>query len=945
MRLSWNEIRVRAARFTEEWRDAHYERGEAQSFYNDLFEVFGVKRRRVASFEEPVKLLGAKRGFIDLFWKGVLLVEQKSAGRSLIPAKVQALDYFPGLKEVELPRYILLSDFQNFELYDLDEGGEVKFPLADLPNHIEAFGFINGVQKRSFRDQDPVNIEASELMGKLHDALKASGYTGHDLEQLLVRLLFCLFADDTGIFEPRGIFDSLIRGRTVEDGSDTGAWLNNLFEVLNTPENSRQRALDEDLRQFAYINGDLFAERLRIPAFDKTMRDRLLEACDFSWDAISPAIFGSLFQSVMSAKQRRAQGAHYTTEKNILKVVEPLFFDELKAEFGRICGRRDTGRINALKAFHEKLAKLRFFDPACGCGNFLIITYRELRILETLVLRELNPKGQRVLDIAALSKVDVSQFYGIEISEFPSRIAEVAMWMMDHIMNVRLSLEFGEVFARIPLKQSPHIHCADALETPWESVIAPKECSYLLGNPPFIGFVMRGVHQQDQAASLMHRLGASGTRLDYVAAWFLKAGAYVQGTTIRIGFVATNSITQGEQVSQLWPALFGRYKLEIAFAHRTFAWGSDARGQAHVHCVILGLAPREHAPDMKRLFSYQHNSLDPDETSHKWLSPYLFDASQLTDPHLVVERTRDTPADMPKIRVGSKPVDGGYFIMSAEERAAFVKQEPQAASLLRPYVGSREHINGGDRWILTLDNVSPQTLRTMPRVLDVIEQVRRYRLGELPPRDDPSGENNKPSTLSLSLARTPTAFHVTVIPSRSFLVIPEVSSERRPYLPIAWLEPPTIPSNKLLVALDAGLDHFALVTSRMHMAWVAYIGGRLKSDYQYSPGMNYNPFPWPLLTPQAKKRLGQLAQAVLDARAAHPGASLADLYDAHVMPINLRRAHEALDLAVDRTFRNATFNSDRERVEHLFGLYEKQVTPLSTLSRSRRARRVRQAAN
>jgi len=450
----------------------------------------------------------------------VLLVEQKSAGRSLEPAKTQALAYFPGLKEVELPRYILLSDFQTFELYDLDEGDSepVRFALSELPRHVEAFGFIIGVQKRTFRDQDPVNIQASELMGKLHDALKDSGYTGHDLERLLVRLLFCLFADDTGIFEPRGIFDALIRERTREDGSDTGQWLSSLFEVLNTAEDRRQRALDEDLKQFAYINGDLFSERLPIPAFDSAMRKRLLEACDFSWDAISPAIFGALFQSVMNARERRAQGAHYTTEKNILKVIEPLFLDDLRAEFARIRARRDTGRAAALRAFQDKLAGLRFFDPACGCGNFLIIAYRELRELETEVLKEINPRGQRELDVAALSKVHVSQFYGVEIGEFPARIAEVALWMMDHIMNVRLSLEFGEVYARIPLVVAPHIRHADALDIDWNTVLHATECSYVFGNPPFIGFVMRGAHQQDQASGLMNRLGAMGSRLDYVCA-------------------------------------------------------------------------------------------------------------------------------------------------------------------------------------------------------------------------------------------------------------------------------------------------------------------------------------------------------------------------------------------------------------------------------------------
>lgn len=943
MRLSWNEIRVRAAAFVEEWKDARYEKGETQSFYNDLFEVFGVKRRRVASFEEPVRLLGERRGFIDLFWKGVLLVEQKSAGRSLVPAKLQALDYFPGLKEFELPRYVLLSDFQTFELYDLDEGTQVSFALTELPSRVEEFGFIIGVQKRTFRDQDPVNIQASELMGKLHDALKASGYDGHDLERLLVRLLFCLFADDTGIFEPRGIFETLIRDRTSEDGSDTGPWLSTLFDVLNTPEDRRQQALDDDLKQFRYINGDLFSKRLPIPAFDASMRGKLLDACAFSWDAISPAIFGALFQSVMNVRERRAQGAHYTTEKNILKVIEPLFLDDLRGEFERLRTRRDTGRTAALRAFHDKLGTLRFFDPACGCGNFLIIAYRELRTLEIDLLKELNPRGQRELDVTTLSKIDVSQFYGIEIGEFPVRIAEVALWMMDHIMNIRLSLEFGQVYARIPLVIAPHIHHGDALELDWSTVLPAADCSYIFGNPPYIGFVMRGAHQQDQAAGLMMRLGALGRRLDYVCAWFLMAAEYIQRGRAKIGFVATNSITQGEQVAQIWPALLDRYQLEIAFAHRTFAWGSDARGMAHVHCVIIGLVRRDMAAAERRLFSYADYDSEPTETRHRALSPYLFDASRLTNPHLVVQRTRNPDPGMPQIRVGSKPVDGGYYIMDGAERAAFIRNEPAAASLVRPYVGSEEHINGGDRWIMCLHGVAPHTLRSMPSVLETIEKVRLYRLGRLPPRRDPDGENNRASALSLELARTPTEYHVTVLPTRPFMVIPEVSSERRPYLPIAWLEPPTIPSNKLLVATDVELFHFALITSRMHMAWTAYVGGRLESRFQYSPGINYNPFPWPVLDDAARRRLGELAQAVLDARSAYPGATLADLYDADVMPIELRRAHDAMDRAVERLYRSAPFDGDRDRVEHLFGLYEQRIAPLAAAA-GRRPRRRRTVA-
>lgn len=921
MRLSWNEIRARAARFADEWKDARYEKGETQSFYNELFEVFGVKRRRVASFEEPVKLLGTRRGFIDLFWKGVLLVEQKSAGRSLIPAKSQALDYFPGLKDTELPRYILLSDFQTFELYDLDEGTEVRFPLADLPRHIEAFGFIIGVQRRTFRDQDPVNIKASELMGKLHDALKASGYVGHDLERLLVRLMFCLFADDTGIFE-RGIFEALVRERTREDGSDVGPWLQHLFDVLNTHEDRRQTALDDDLKLFPYINGELFAERLPIPAFNAEMRARLVEVCEFSWDAISPAIFGSLFQSVMNAKERRAAGAHYTTEKNILKVIEPLFLDDLKAEFERLRVRRDTGRGNALRAFQDKLGGFRFFDPACGCGNFLIIAYRELRALETEVLKELNPSGQRtLLDVATLSKVDVGQFYGIEIGEFPARIAEVALWMMDHIMNNRLSLEFGQAYARIPLKSSPHIRCGDALEVDWTEVLPPAECSFVFGNPPFVGAKYQTDLQRAQVRRIA-QLGGSGGTLDFVTAWFLKAGAYVRQAKAPIGFVSTNSIIQGEQVAQLWPLLFQRYGLEIAFAHRTFAWGSDARGVAHVHVVIIGLTLRDQQPAAKRLFSYERITGDPVESRHGALTAYLFDAGQVENIHLVVEECSQPLCDVPRLIIGSKPIDGGHYIFEAAERAAFLAAEPGAARFMRPYVGSEEYINGRQRWILALADASPSELRALPAVMERVAEVRRKRLAS------PS----KPTRL---LAETPTRFHVTVLPQRPFLVIPKVSSERREYVPIGWLEPPTVPSDLVFVLQDADLWHFGVLTSRMHMAWLRHIGGRLKSDYRYSAGIVYNAFPWPTADEGQRRKVVDLAQAVLDARAAFREASLADLYDIDAMPPELKKAHRALDAAVDRLYRGAAFGSDRERVEHLFGLYEKLTMPLATVAKPR----------
>ncbi len=899
--LSWNEIRKRAVEFSEEYKDATRENAETQSFYNDFFHVFGISRRRVASFEEPVKKLGAKRGRIDLFWKGVLLAEQKSGGLDLEAAKTQALDYFPNLKEEELPRYILLSDFQRFELLDLEADTEHKFSLAELHKHVELFGFIAGYQKREFKDQDPVNIEASERMGKLHDMLKDAGYTGPQLELFLVRLVFCLFADDTGIFE-KDTLHSYLEEKTREDGSDLGLHLAFLFQTLNTPPEQRQNTLDEALAQFPYINGSLFADTLRIPAFNSAMRAALISACYFDWGRISPAIFGSLFQSVMDKEKRRGIGAHYTSEKNILKILKPLFLDALYAEFESV--RRDRRK---LQAFHSKLEGLTFLDPACGCGNFLILAYRELRLLEIEALKALYPGTQAALDVGDLSRINVDAFYGIEIEEFPARIAEVAMWLMDHQMNMRLSEAFGRYYVRIPLRTAAHIHIGNALQLDWDSIIPKERLSYILGNPPFVGKQYRTPEQGRDIDNAFSGVKGAGV-LDYVAAWYLKAARYIQGTPIVCAFVSTNSITQGEQVSILWHELFNHYHVKIHFAHRTFAWASEARGKAAVHCVIVGFAAFD--TRTKLLYEYDNVKGDPHELVAANITPYLTDGADI----VITKRSRPI-CDVPDIVFGNMPNDGGNLLLSDDEKTELLRVEPGAAAFVRPLLGSREFINGIPRWCLWLVDAKPDELRRLPHVMARVAKVKETRL-----------KSNRPTTRSL--AGYPNLFGEIRQPKSKYLAIPEVSSEGRKYIPIGFLDSNIIATNKLYTLADATLYQFGILASLMHMAWIANVCGRMKSDYQYSAGIVYNNFPWPQPTPAQEQAIAEAAQGILDARAAFPDSTLADLYDPNTMPPELMKAHRTLDKAVDTAYRKQPFDTERIRVEYLFGLYQQLTAPL-----------------
>ena len=617
MPLTQQEIKSRAYAFVKEWENTSRERAEAQTFWNDFFSVFGITRRRVASFEEPVKKLGDARGSIDLLWKGTLLVEHKSKGRDLDKAYTQALDYFPGIKEEDLPQYILVSDFTDFRLYDLDSGDEFDFTLAELPEKIHLFGFISGYKQYAYQEEDPVNIRVAEKMGQLHDELLKSGYSGHALEVFLVRLVYVLFADDTGIF-PRDHFHYFLENRTNPNGFDTGSTLALIFQMLNTSNEKRQSGMDEELLQFPYVNGGLFEESLFIPMFNEKMRKVLIDCCSFDWSKVSPAIFGSLFQSVMDTKQRREIGAHYTSETNILKVVRPLFLDDLQAEFEG--AKTDAHKLTAL---HNKIASLRFFDPACGCGNFLIITYRELRRLEIEILKQqrvLSKKKdalQMVIEAGQLSRIDVDSLYGIEIEEFPARIAEVAIWLTDHQMNMELSQEFGLTYIRLPLKKSANIKNGNALQLDWDFV--PKANLTILGNPPFIGKHLQNAEQNADMDLVCAPLKTYGV-LDYVSAWYVKATQFIQGTNIKVAFVSTNSITQGEQVGALWNWMLTQ-GVKIHFAHRTFRWVNDARGKAAVFCVIIGFGLDE--VSKKRLFDYATPDSDAMEITAKNINPYL----------------------------------------------------------------------------------------------------------------------------------------------------------------------------------------------------------------------------------------------------------------------------------------------------------------------------------
>ncbi|MCG3181709.1 MAG: hypothetical protein BIFFINMI_04108 [Phycisphaerae bacterium] len=919
MPLAWTEIRTRAINFSKGWAGAARERAEAQTFWNEFFEVFGIRRRTVATFEEPVKNLKGDTDFIDLFWKGRLIAEHKSLGKDLAQAHTQAIGYIQELinegREEEAPRYILVSDFARIALHDLEPEdparATVQFNLADFPRHVRHFAFIAGYETRQLDPEDPANIKAAELLANVHDRLEEVGYVGHDLQRFMVRILFCLFADDTGIFEP-DTFRLFVERQTRPDGSDLGAQLARFFAILNTPEDARPTNLDEDLSHLPYVNGDLFAEGLAFPQFDTPMRTALTTCCSFHWERISPAIFGSLFQSIMQPRQRRQIGAHYTSERDILKLIRSLFLDDLRAEFESV--RNDKRK---LETFHRRLGGLRFLDPACGCGNFLVISYRELRRLEMDVLDARFGAKINEGDVRAECRITVSQFYGIEIEEWAVRIAEVALWLMDHQMNQELFKRFSQVRPSVPLTSSPHIRPGNALRIDWNDLLPAAECSYVLGNPPFVGAKFQTDKQKEDMDAVAQGVRGRGL-LDYVTGWYFKAAEYIVGTGVRVAFVSTNSVTQGEQVGVLWSELFRR-GVKIHFAHRTFAWTSEARRKAHVHVVIVGWGLGDCSD--KRIYDYETDPQHATVSTVRNISPYLIEGEN----RAITNRSKPL-CDSPAIGIGNKPIDGGNYLFTPQERDTFLAKEPEAKVFFRPWIGSQEFLNGGQRWCLWLGECGPSRLRQMPECLKRVEAVRDFRL-------------KRDSEPTRKLAEFPTRFHVENMPGNTFLVIPKVSSERRRYIPIGFMDPRTLVSDLVFVLPDAGLYHFGVLSSEMHMAWVRQVCGRLESRYRYSNKLVYNNFPWPgEVTDKQKARVEQAAQGVLDARKQFPESTLADLYDPLAMPPDLVKAHAVLDRAVDACYRAQPFTSERQRVEFLFALYEKLTAPLTATRKKPRRR-------
>lgn len=903
----------RASAFVAKWKYESREHAESQTWWNDFFAIFGVDRYSTAVFERWARRASTgHQGRIDVFMPGVMIAEHKSLGKDGGRAESQAEDYLAGgeIPAAEMPRYIVSTDFAEVQITDLQSPADapLRFPIAKLPRYISRFAFLSGYQApvRAVADQAAVSIKAARQMGKLYEALLGdvdASAEGHDAEQaaiFMTRLLFLMYGDDAdGLWDPDA-FLSFIENCTVEDGSDTGAQIAVLFQILDTPLDKRSHRLDDHLKVFPYVNGGLFCERIDIPTFDRSMREALLKALRFEWSAVSPAIFGSLFQGMSTRAERREQGEHYTSEINILKVLRPLFLDEMEEKL-----QSAWPSVPALITLHESFATMRYLDPACGSGNFLIVAYREMRDLELrllLRLRELRGVVDYALDGTWDLKVAPDQFAGIEINWWPAKIAETAMFLVDHQANQRMALSLGSAPERLPITVAANILHRNALRVDWNEAIEANSTTFVFGNPPFVG---QKEKVAEQTADMRLVWGADyNGYLDFVTGWHAKTLAYLRTTPgAAFAFVTTNSVTQGQPVGPLFRPII-REGWRISFAHRTFEWESEATGAAAVHCVVIGFDKSSRRP---RLFDYDTVKSTPHEIEVTRINGYLLDGPDV----FVDKRSKPVSSSLPPVQVGSKASDWGYLTVTPDQYAE-AAADPAAFKYLRPFIGGEELINSLDRWCFWLENLDPEDLKASHLLQDRLKHVQEMRL-------------SSDKAVTRKLAETPALFAERRQPSADYLGIPNTFSESRRYMTVARLPATTIAAVKLFTAPDPEGFLFAVISSTMALVWQKMVGGRLKSDPSFSNTVVWNNFPLPEVSVSDRERVIAGGQAVLEARNLQVGKSLADMYNPLGMSPEMVKAHDGLDKAVDRLFGFAKPPTQSQREQRLFERYVEVV--------------------
>lgn len=918
---STNTQKQAAKAFVQEWSGKGYEKGETQRFWLSLLHtVFGIDNpMKMMEFELPVKTITKEKGsdFIDAYIHATkVLIEQKgshvdlnakyrqSDGSELTPYQ-QGRRYAAGLPLNMHPRWIVACNFTTFEVHDMERPNDAPeiIQLADLEKEYHRLSFLVDDTNVHLKKELEVSIQAGEIVGVLYDKILAqykdptNPESQKALNKLCVRLVFCLYAEDAGIFGSKNMFHDYMQQFEAKDFRKA---LIELFEVLDTKPEDRDEYMDEDLAAFPYVNGGMFAGEIEIPRFNEEIRELILQRAsdDFDWSLISPTIFGAVFESTLNPETRRAGGMHYTSIENIHKVIAPLFLNDLKAELADI---KATSVAKTKKerayAFQDKLAGLKFFDPACGSGNFLTESYTSLRRLENEALKIIYGSDRVIGEFADPIKVSINQFYGVEINDFACSVAQTALWIAESQMMQATDEIVGFNLDPLPLKTYTNIHEGNALRMDWNEVIPAAELNYIMGNPPFIGASMMTAEQKNEAVAIFGK-GKRVNSIDYVGAWYHKAAEMIQGTNIKVAFVSTNSITQGEQVGPLWEKLLTTYKVKIDFAYRTFKWNSEAKDKAAVHCVIIGFSQ---GATGKKLIYY------PDGHSEVAanINPYLVDG-----PDVLVTSQGSPLCDVPRMTAGNKPADGGNLILSQEERDAIVKDDPKADSYIKRYVGSRDFINNDEiRYCLWLRDVDPAVYRSNKEVMRRLQAVKEMRLAST-------------AAPTRAYADMPYLFFSAPQTDSNYLAIPEVSSGARKYIPIGFQDSSIIASNKLLIVPDATLYHFGILTSIVHMAWVSVVGGRMKSDYSYSGSNSYNNFPWPTPNEEQRARIEQTAQGILDARAQHPANSYADMYDELTMPADIRKAHRANDAAVLEAYGFPKDATESDIVARLFKMYQ-----------------------